>query len=526
MISTNNLEIKGILREHPLAELLVEIAQARLNGSLRLGRESQKTVVYFDAGEVVFAVSNARALRLFEMLLGDGKITREQLVQIADFTNDFLLGQNLLKNNLFSKPEIDRLFTEQVETILKDAFGWQDGEWTFSPLVRIKGDIRFVVKPNRLAMEYARSLSGEAIAARFTNSREFFGVKPAMPVQINLSPPESFVFSRFENSGLSVQTIKNLSGLPDSETLKILYTLWLGGFLVRQNANSAFSERQTSDILSANFSLIQGQKPLAFVDSAALEREPPKTVKAEQPIEKPAPIAEQISLERYLAQVENADNYYEILAVEPQAAAPEIKLAYFSLAKRFHPDLFHKEADTKIQQRVQQAFSQLAQAYDTLRHEKNREVYNFKMRKALELKDKRPKANAGGEGEKNNDSQKQLEQASDNFEQGFNLLMNEEFDAAIPYLARAVHLANDNARFHAYYGKALASDNKHRHKAEAELQTAIKLDERNADFRIMLAEFFVQVNLLKRAEGELTRLLAIVPDSREANILLDSLRKK
>jgi hypothetical protein len=41
----------------------------------------------------------------------------------------------------------------------------------------------------------------------------------------------------------------------------------------------------------------------------------------------------------------------------------------------------------------------------------------------------------------------------------------------------------------------------------------------------MLAEFFIQFNLLKRAEGELNRLLAVYPSNREARELLDSLRK-
>ena len=44
--------------------------------------------------------------------------------------------------------------------------------------------------------------------------------------------------------------------------------------------------------------------------------------------------------------------------------------------------------------------------------------------------------------------------------------------------------------------------------------------------RLILAEFFIQVNLMKRAEGELNRLLAIFPSNREARALLDSIRAK
>jgi curved DNA-binding protein CbpA len=523
MTSQNNLEIKGNLQDHPLAELLIEIFQVRLNGSLRLNNESQKSVIYFDAGEVVFAVSNKREFRLFEMLLRANKITKEQLLKFSDFTNDFLLGQNLIKENLFSKLEIDALFTRQIEDILKNGFDWLGGDWNFSPLVRAKGAIRFRVGSNRILMEYARNLPDKTVVSRFMHLQEVFGTKSAPPAYIDLSPQESFVFSRFENSSLSVVDVKNLSGLSDSETLKILYTLWLGGFLNRQKWNTAFSDRKTSKILSASISLIKGQEAYVSNESQPSGYKMPEMTKPETPIEETKQVIENISLAGYLAQVENAANFYEILDVEPKAIQTDIKQAYFSLAKRFHPDLFHKEVDADLQQRVQHAFGKLAQAYDTLRHEKSREVYNYKIRKDLETKEKRQKTNFGSE---NAGNQKQFEQALDEFEQGLSLLMDEEFETAIPFLARAVHLANNNARFHAYYGKALASDKNQRHKAEAELQAAVKLDENNANYRLMLAEFFIEVGLAKRAEGELNRLLAIFPDNKEATILLDTLRTK
>jgi hypothetical protein len=40
----------------------------------------------------------------------------------------------------------------------------------------------------------------------------------------------------------------------------------------------------------------------------------------------------------------------------------------------------------------------------------------------------------------------------------------------------------------------------------------------------MLAEFFIRVRLLKRAHGELNRLLAAYPDNKEALAMLDSLQ--
>ncbi len=60
--------------------------------------------------------------------------------------------------------------------------------------------------------------------------------------------------------------------------------------------------------------------------------------------------------------------------------------------------------------------------------------------------------------------------------------MEENYEDALPFLARAVQLATDNARYHAFYGKALSSDKTQRYKADAEMQTAIRLDAENDIF--------------------------------------------
>ena len=120
----------------------------------------------------------------------------------------------------------------------------------------------------------------------------------------------------------------------------------------------------------------------------------------------------------------------------------------------------------------------------------------------------------------------QFTQALESFDRGFGLLMEGEAEAAAPFLARAAHYAPKNARYRAYYGKALSADAKQRHKAEAEMQAALKIDPNNEAFRLLLVEFYIHYNLPKRAEGELNRLLALFPHNREARELLEGLKVK
>lgn len=526
MSSNTDLEIKGNLRDNRLAELLVEVLQTKLNGSLRAGNAGQKIVVYIDAGDVVFAVSNARPFRLFEILLGENKISKDELAAIPGFTNDLTLKAYLLEKNLLSKAEIDRIFSRQIGEILKDAFGWRSGEWIFSPLVRIKGDIRFKTDAASLLLEYARNSPAEEAARNFKNPQEAFIVAASPPVFVDMQPEEAFVLSRFENFSLTVEKIKFLSGLPETATLRILYTLWLGGFLRRRNWNSPFSERQVSHILSANLSIRKDEiQPPPKTSEAKTES--PSTVAGQ--IESAAEVRAkepEITLEEYLERTEDPANYYRFFAVAPDASVAEIKRGYFTLARRFHPDLFHKKVDLEKHRQIQNAFSKIAHAYETLKNESTRTVYDYKMRRELAEMESEETEKTAGSADADDYTQKQAEQAKIDFEQGFTLLLAENYEDATPFLARAAHLAKDNARYRAYYGKALAEDGRQNHKAEAELQAAIKIDPNNADIRLMLAGFFVQMNLLKRAEGELNRLLAVFPGNAEARALLDSLPKR
>lgn len=521
MTAQNNLEIKGNLQTHSFAELLLETSEAKLTGSLRLAFETGKIVVYLKDGKVVFAASNARRHRLFEMLLGENKISRNQLTEIPNFTSDLELAANLKSKNLFSEAEISQIISTQIEEILKTVFAWTAGEWIFSPQTRVKEEIQFEVNTPELLLEYARNLSVEAISKYFKNPRETFAVKPSAPANVNLLPTEAFVLSRFDKSFITVSDIKTVSGLPDAATLQILYVLWLGGFLFRQNWQAAFSERKISEILSAKLSL---KKDFEEVSERVVEEKiaspkiKPSAVETARNNIKP----DEISLDDYLARVEKAQNYYEVLNVSDDAELKEIKPRYFALAKQFHPDMFHQEKDFALLQRIQSAFTRTAQAYETLKDAESRKVYDYKLNK--NPVGQKSKDNFESSAENSGNSPDEF--AKETFEQGFTLLMEDEYEEAAPFLARAVQLAPDNAKYHAYYGKALSNDESQRYKADAELQIAIRLEPRNITYRLVSAEFYIRYGLFKRAEGEINRLLSISPNNAEALALLDSLPKK
>ncbi len=522
MTPQTNLEIQGYFSNHPAAELLAEIAQFKLNGSLRFSFSEQKIIVYFDGGEIVFAVSNSREHRLYHILLREEKISSARLKEIPNFANDLELKTNLIKQDLFSEKEINGIFSSQLGQILQTSLDWTDGSWVFSSLVRVKNDLRFPVDAAQLLFAFGRAMTKEKIIRRFKSLQEGFSVKTVFPTHINLLPQEAFVLSRFNGETLSVEEMKNISGLSEIETLKNLYVLWLGGFLTRQKWNSAFSNENLSAISSAKIELKKQAAAPQILNKKVFETQ---TDVVEQVIEiaPPEPPKEELSLEKYLERVENAANHYEIFDVSHEEETSKIKSAYFNLAKHFHPDLFHRRIEEEQHRRIQNAFTKLAQAYETLKSKESREVYDFKLRK--EIGNLAKTSNANTDGTQNN-RQMMEHQAAENFEQGFDLIMRDAYAEAIPYLARAVHLEGGNARYRAYFGKALSADKTTYRQAESELQAAIRIETDNLDYRLMLAKLFIKIGFIKRAEGELGRILERSPNYQEALSILDSLHDK
>ncbi|OIT18922.1 chaperone protein dnaj gfa2, mitochondrial, partial [Nicotiana attenuata] len=63
-------------------------------------------------------------------------------------------------------------------------------------------------------------------------------------------------------------------------------------------------------------------------------------------------------------------DFYEVLGVNRNATASEIKKAYYGLAKRLHPDMNKDDPD------AEKKFQEVQKAYEVLKDEKAREQYD------------------------------------------------------------------------------------------------------------------------------------------------------
>jgi Flp pilus assembly protein TadD len=115
------------------------------------------------------------------------------------------------------------------------------------------------------------------------------------------------------------------------------------------------------------------------------------------------------------------------------------------------------------------------------------------------------------------------DKAEDYFQEGLAALKSGDNKKAVIHFAFAAQAHPNDARYRAFYGQALSAFETSRHQAEMELQTALKLEPNNPDYRIMLAQLYRALGFAKRARAEAERALTSAPHHEAAKALLRDL---
>jgi tetratricopeptide (TPR) repeat protein len=233
-------------------------------------------------------------------------------------------------------------------------------------------------------------------------------------------------------------------------------------------------------------------------------------------------VDEENNLQPFFDRLKQATNYYQVLELPLTAEPAEIKGAYYALARRYHPDRFHVRSGTTLHSQLGSAFARITQAYETLTDPKARSTYDSSLRRSQAFQASVPKASPSAPV---NDhdldvGSPQVAQPENSFSEGLLALKEGRITSAVAHLSMASRLAPQEAKYRAYYGRALAATEKTRRLAENELQAAVALDSGNATYRIMLAELYFDLKFHRRAQTELDRALALDPKNASALSLL------
>ncbi|HJX93247.1 MAG TPA: DUF4388 domain-containing protein [Pyrinomonadaceae bacterium] len=500
--------MNGNLSENPPAELIRELSNKKLSGRLQLQHDKIKVAVYFQSGQLIFAACNLQDFRLGAYLVKCGVLSETDLLRVGKAAKDFELAKTLILEKRISSEQAQQLQVKLVEDILRLALLWEQGTWNFDHRSQINESVTFQINAPALLLETARRLPDEFISSRFRNPNEHFSPVADPPNSVNLSPTEGFLLSRIDAT-VSFQDLSVVSGLAETESQRVVYSLAIVDLINRESWKNAF--RSVS------------QEPVKLIKEApVVELQPPTVVESPD------------AVETLLKRLAHAQSHYEILDVAPDSPMSELKNAYYDLARKYHPDRF-RSAEASLIAQIESAFARITQAYDTLRDPGLRSSYDSKLdaqARAERVARAAPKAaatdaasdtTAATEGDSNQSGQTLAQRAEAQFKEGFAALELGQRNVAMGLLASAARAVPTESRYRAYYGRVLALNESTRRLAEAELLAAIKLEPNNSEYRVMLAELYKELGFTVRARSEAERAVASDQNNRKARELLKAL---
>lgn len=517
--------MRGQLNEHPLAELIRELAEAQASGALRLTQGRLKGVVYFDGGAVAAALMNVRAFRLAEALRRSEAVPAGALgALLTEGMSDEEAAAAVVREGLIDEAELSKMRARLSAEALRALLRWAEGEWEFDPRVRLAAGAGSRVETAPLLAEGARQLAPELVASRVSDDADVLapagGPEALEASGVQLLPAEAFILSRVTGR-MSLGELVAVGGLPEAETRRAVYTLALAGLLSREGWARVFRPEALRQARSRPAEApAQKQPQKQAPDPAPASAAPPA------PPEPAAPaVSEEASQRDALEELferARAATHYEVLGVAHSVKPDELKRVYYSLAKRLHPDRFRRDSDEALRQQTDVAFAKIAQAYDVLKDPALRASYDLKVARQTggpPRQQETPPAPRPPAPDPN-----PARRAEERFQQGMVALRAGEQHKARALLGEAALLAPNEARYRAYYGRALSRASESRRQAEVELQAAVSLEEGNPAYHVMLAEFYRDVGFRRRAENECQRALTLNPKHADAQRLMRELR--
>jgi curved DNA-binding protein CbpA len=213
----------------------------------------------------------------------------------------------------------------------------------------------------------------------------------------------------------------------------------------------------------------------------------------------PAPALEVKALRDLSAAMKDKD-HFEVLGVKRDAPAAQAKVAYFQLAKVYHPDAVPAGASDEVRKLAAEVFAKVSEAWGVLGDEGRRKEYLEEL--------------ASG-GPANVDVARIFE-AENTFQLGTLLVKSRKYDEALKKFADAIALNPDEAEFgmwKAWCEFLLSEDRKRAYTASTKaIQHDLERNPRCAPGYLFLGQMAKLAGDLKAAERHLKRGLEMVPD--------------
>jgi len=129
------LDLQGNIEKFALAEILQLIAAGRKSGTLGIQHNDSIIMIYFEAGDVIYAYGPRETFHLGQLLTERGRLTSAQLDEAisiqAQTENSRRLGEILISRGFIDRADLEAVVREQIQELLFSLLNWRSGSFKF-----------------------------------------------------------------------------------------------------------------------------------------------------------------------------------------------------------------------------------------------------------------------------------------------------------------------------------------------------------------------------------------------------------
>ena len=518
---------EGSLESQPFARIFFELCLAKKTGALDLLTEAppQGKIlkrVFMHRGSSFYVQGGEVEETLGRVLVGLGKLSEAEHARLLEAAGQDYgrLEQSLFQGNRFPPHEIHAALAQQTELKIKRCFAWSKGHYLFSELE--EGDI--------LAKHVMHNLLPEKLLLE--GVREFY---PLTRIEKEFAGIEKKVFRRSPRLaefapklGLPPPLLRFALKLPDEfsfgpiarsadakreQSHPFLLALYLGGMI-------------TLPAEEEDFPLGRGRAPgPAKPKAAPVEEKKPEPAKREEgklPIEKV--LDRDLSDQEVLAELDQLNEliakkgttHFNILGVDERTPLDKVKQIYFKMAKVFHPDARPALYQGEIKIKVEEIFTHISTAYNTINDRGLRENYLRSLKSQVTT-------------EQMNEANRAIE-AETEFQKAEVLLRKGNWAQAEALLRRSTELMPEEPEYRLYHAWAEYKVKGRPQSAEAKrvIEEALKSRPKAVEGHFFLGQIYKAEGLNEEAEKCFHKVLELDPRHIEAQreLRLSTMRKE
>jgi len=225
------MDIKGTINEANVSNIFYSIYSQKETGVLYVKNKRILKTIYFNQGNIAFAISNQNEDRLGEVLLKEGMISLDQYYESsARISKSKKQGAILVDMKAIAADDLIKAVTFQVKSILYSVFNFRQGQYIFKLKPGLQGDniiMLHISIPNTILEALRRISSWQCVETALFQfpmlMRRVFGYGKLIK-NMELTSQEYAVLQAVE-APMSVEDICQKSDLPDYDVCHIIWRL-------------------------------------------------------------------------------------------------------------------------------------------------------------------------------------------------------------------------------------------------------------------------------------------------------------